>query len=779
MTKSHIHTYIYRFVICILLIISGIGAFAAKAHAANDATKGTREKYGLLIYDYPTPEKEGYQFAGWYTAAKGGTKIDPAKWTTPLAAKTDYYAHWTPNSYKLTVNITNNRNKSQTNNNGSDVNAIKDVTITATRKGSSDTRTYTIANGGTCYLKFDDEVTVKANMTDSYTQGDWFYPTSTVRYKARHNISFGSWKLTPASNYPAKPALANASSSTTTFKWNCTNSIVLSCSGTDTTSQTEHMGKLTVNVTNNRNKTQTGNKGDNVDAIKNVTVTAVRKNNTDKRTYTLANGEYVFLNYEDVVSVKANMNAGYTESSWTNGSDTSKYKVKHDIAFNSWQLSPLSTSPAKPTLANAAASSTSFTWGCKEGIVLKCTGTDTTSQTENMAKLTINITNNRDKSQTGNKGDNVNAIDKVTVTAVRSNNTDRRTYTLANGESVFLKYEDVVTVQANMNTGYTESSWTIGSATSKYKVKHDIAFNAWAMTLISGTPAQPRLANASASTTSFTWSCTEGIVLKCTGTDTTSQTENMGKLTVNITNNRDKSQTGNNGADCDAIQNVTVTAIRSDNTDSRTYTLENGESVFLNYDDVVTVQANMHESYTEGDWINTSSTSRYKIGHNITFDGWELNPLSTTPARPSMANAANSSASFTWKCKEGIVLNCSGTDTTSQANKQTYHESTYTYFRITNSFLSSTPQPAKLERGETKTWRWYAADWECYYDGDVLTVYGGVHVDHERTIRVEWGPSEDGPWYVPNDPNNNDWYYTGKAGKITIKTHALGNGGWY
>ncbi len=231
----------YRLLVLILLAIVGIFLFAVQAHAANDSTKSTREKYGLLINDYPKVEKVGYQFEGWYTSATGGTKIDPAKWTTPNAARTDYYAHWKPNTYKLTVNFSNYRNKSQTGNNGSDVNAINNVTITATRKGSSpaDTRTYTLANGGTCYLKFDDEVTITANMNGSYTQGDWFYGSSTNRYKARHNMSFGGWKITPASNSPAKPVIANTSAVTTSFKWLCTDGIVLSCSGTDTTSRTD------------------------------------------------------------------------------------------------------------------------------------------------------------------------------------------------------------------------------------------------------------------------------------------------------------------------------------------------------------------------------------------------------------------------------------------------------------------------------------------------------------------------------------------------------------
>ena len=55
------------------------------------------ETYGYL----PTPERKGHTFAGWYTAASGGTKIES---TTIFNSTSDQtlYAHWTPNKYQLT-----------------------------------------------------------------------------------------------------------------------------------------------------------------------------------------------------------------------------------------------------------------------------------------------------------------------------------------------------------------------------------------------------------------------------------------------------------------------------------------------------------------------------------------------------------------------------------------------------------------------------------------------------------------------------------------------------
>ena len=48
----------------------------------------------------PTPTRAGYSFAGWYTSASGGTKVETG---TSVAITSDQtlYAHWT--AYKLTL----------------------------------------------------------------------------------------------------------------------------------------------------------------------------------------------------------------------------------------------------------------------------------------------------------------------------------------------------------------------------------------------------------------------------------------------------------------------------------------------------------------------------------------------------------------------------------------------------------------------------------------------------------------------------------------------------
>ena len=55
--------------------------------------------YGSL----PTPTRTGYNFAGWWTAARGGTQITSSTKVT-TASNHSIYAHWTPNQYTVTFN---------------------------------------------------------------------------------------------------------------------------------------------------------------------------------------------------------------------------------------------------------------------------------------------------------------------------------------------------------------------------------------------------------------------------------------------------------------------------------------------------------------------------------------------------------------------------------------------------------------------------------------------------------------------------------------------------
>ena len=59
-------------------------------------------KYNTSITVPASPTRTGYTFAGWYTLATGGVKIDFA--TFKVTANITLYAHWTINTYTVTFN---------------------------------------------------------------------------------------------------------------------------------------------------------------------------------------------------------------------------------------------------------------------------------------------------------------------------------------------------------------------------------------------------------------------------------------------------------------------------------------------------------------------------------------------------------------------------------------------------------------------------------------------------------------------------------------------------
>lgn len=66
----------------------------------NDPTTSTSGSSITL----PSASRTGHTFAGWYTAASGGSKIGNASATWKPTSSSTLYAHWTANTYKITYN---------------------------------------------------------------------------------------------------------------------------------------------------------------------------------------------------------------------------------------------------------------------------------------------------------------------------------------------------------------------------------------------------------------------------------------------------------------------------------------------------------------------------------------------------------------------------------------------------------------------------------------------------------------------------------------------------
>ena len=83
---------------------------------ANGASYGSSSTDNLTLYPCfsqttydssitaPNPTRAGYAFAGWYTAASGGTKVADGSGSWVPGATRTVYAHWTPNAYTVAFN---------------------------------------------------------------------------------------------------------------------------------------------------------------------------------------------------------------------------------------------------------------------------------------------------------------------------------------------------------------------------------------------------------------------------------------------------------------------------------------------------------------------------------------------------------------------------------------------------------------------------------------------------------------------------------------------------
>ena len=79
---------------------NGGGAVGTVLTVTYDSTYGT----------LPTPSRTGYSFAGWFTAASGGSQVTNST-KVSITSNQTLYAHWNINSYGVTIN-TSNANKS-------------------------------------------------------------------------------------------------------------------------------------------------------------------------------------------------------------------------------------------------------------------------------------------------------------------------------------------------------------------------------------------------------------------------------------------------------------------------------------------------------------------------------------------------------------------------------------------------------------------------------------------------------------------------------------------
>lgn len=131
-------------------------------NGGNDPSSASKTvTYGSTYGTLATCTRTGYTFAGWYTAASGGTQVTSGT-TVSITADQTLYAHWTANTYTVTFNT----------NGGTTPTASKSVTYastygtlpTPTRSGYAFLGWYTAASGGT-QVTSSTTVSITANQT--------------------------------------------------------------------------------------------------------------------------------------------------------------------------------------------------------------------------------------------------------------------------------------------------------------------------------------------------------------------------------------------------------------------------------------------------------------------------------------------------------------------------------------------------------------------------------------------------------------------------------------
>jgi uncharacterized repeat protein (TIGR02543 family) len=141
--------------------------------------------YGTLS----NPTKTGYTFAGWYTAASGGTKITSSS-TVTTAGNHTLYAHWTANTYTITYDK----------NGGAGENFTRSITYGSnygkvdnpTRTGYTFAGYYTAKSGGTQVTE-----TTKMLTAGSHTlYAHWTAKTYTVSFNSQGGSSVASKTVT-------------------------------------------------------------------------------------------------------------------------------------------------------------------------------------------------------------------------------------------------------------------------------------------------------------------------------------------------------------------------------------------------------------------------------------------------------------------------------------------------------------------------------------------------------------------------------------------------------
>ena len=165
-------------------------AITFNPNGGNGTTATRRILSGSTINTFPAPPtREGYVFAGWFTAPEGGTQLYA---TTTLSANTTCYAHWKPATYTLSLHRNNSANDGAT--------AGRSLTYGTSRAlPSISTELKWAPRSGYTFLGW---ATAANETIAKYTDGQKIANLSTIQGETVH--LYAVWKKSTAGTYTVR-----------------------------------------------------------------------------------------------------------------------------------------------------------------------------------------------------------------------------------------------------------------------------------------------------------------------------------------------------------------------------------------------------------------------------------------------------------------------------------------------------------------------------------------------------------------------------------------------
>ena len=407
--------------------LSGAGNISSSTEDAIVYTYGSGN--GTLTANYstssvilPSPVKDGYTFAGWYTSPTGGTKIgDGGANYTPSASIT-LYAQWAVDSSVLTVN----------------------------------------PGGATYTQSYNTTKSVVAPTQTPYTVTFNYNGNGMPNSSLSAQINFNSWKLTGGGS------ISSTTTSPTTYTYGKTNGTLTAqynVASVILPSPTRAGYNFTGWYTATTGGTKVGDAGDSYKPETNITLYAQWQTNDYTLQVLPGNNEYTG-EYGNTVSVTAPEQTGYTVVYNFNGSSESSRNVVSEKTFSSWSL------VGEGSLSDSTANPTTYTYGAGDAILTaNYTNGSITLPSPTREGHAFNgwYTASSGGTKVGNGGENYTPTSNTTLYAqwVAGSYEVRVTSSPVAGGTISgagaKQYGASVTLTATANPGYTFSSWSVTS----------------------------------------------------------------------------------------------------------------------------------------------------------------------------------------------------------------------------------------------------------------------------------------------------------------------------